>query len=39
VIDALTINFGFPADPDAALVTRTGLFVADGGCRVSPLDI
>jgi len=39
VMEALTINFGFPVDPDAALITRTGLFVADGGCRLSPLDI
>ncbi|HWQ61400.1 MAG TPA: TIGR03936 family radical SAM-associated protein [Negativicutes bacterium] len=39
VIDVLTKNFGLPADPDAALVTRTGLFVADGSSRVSPLEI
>jgi radical SAM-linked protein len=39
VIKVLVENFGLPADPDAALVTRTGLFVADGGSRVSPLDI
>lgn len=39
VIKVLVEKFGLPADPDAALVTRTGLFVADGGSRVSPLDI
>lgn len=39
VIDVLTKNFGLPADPDAALVTRTGLFVADGTGRVTPLEI
>lgn len=39
VIEVLTKNFGLPADPDAALVTRTGLFVAGGNGRVSPLEI
>lgn len=39
VIKVLVEKFGLPADPDAALVTRTGLFVADGGSRISPLDI
>lgn len=39
VIDVLAKNFGLPADPDAALATRTGLFVADGAGRVSPLEI
>lgn len=39
VIKVLVEKFGLPADPDTALVTRTGLFVADGANRVSPLDI
>jgi radical SAM-linked protein len=39
VIKALVEVFGLPADPDAALVIRSGLFVADGAGRVSPLEI
>ncbi|MDT8902250.1 TIGR03936 family radical SAM-associated protein [Anaeroselena agilis] len=39
VLKVLVDNFALPADPDAALVTRTGLFVADGTSRISPLDI
>ncbi len=39
VIKVLVEKFGLPADPDAALVTRTGLFVADGASRLTPLDI
>jgi radical SAM-linked protein len=39
VLAALVKYFGLSADPDAALVTRTGLFVADGSGRVSPLDL
>lgn len=39
VIKSLAEKFGLPAEPEAALVTRTGLFVADGAGRVSPLDI
>jgi radical SAM-linked protein len=39
VIKVLAEKFGLPAEPEAALVTRTGLFVAEGAGRVSPLDI
>jgi radical SAM-linked protein len=39
VIKTLVEKFGLPAEPEAALVTRTGLFVADRAGRVSPLDI
>ncbi len=39
VLAVLVKYFGLSADPDAALVTRTGLYIADGSERVSPLDI
>lgn len=39
VLAMLVKYFGLSADPDAALVTRTGLFVADGSGRVAPLDL
>lgn len=39
VFTVLTGVFGLPADPADAVITRTGLYVAGGAGRVSPLDI
>jgi hypothetical protein len=36
VIKTLVEKFGLPAEPEAALVTPTGLFVADRAGRVHP---
>lgn len=39
VVAALAADFGLPADPAAAGITRTGLFVAGAAGRVTPFDI
>jgi len=39
VLTALRDNFGLPVDPEAAAVTRTGLYIADGTGRATPLEL
>ncbi len=39
VLAALIESFGLPVDKDAALIHRSGLFVADGNIRRSPIDL
>lgn len=39
VLTALAASFELPADPDAAAITRTGLYVANEAGRVSPLEL
>ena len=39
VLAALTDSFGLPVDKHAALIHRTGLFIAQGRSKRSPLDL
>lgn len=39
VLASLTDSFGLPVDKDSALINRTGLFVADGRVRLSPVEL
>lgn len=39
VLDALANGFAMPANPEQALITRTGLFITDGKVRLTPFEV
>lgn len=39
VLEVLVDAFGFPANPAAALICRTGLFAGEGAAPISPIEI